>query len=100
MNFNPNKQTRKISGAQGFVAIALVLGCAFRTVANAAAQKVTFPVTPSTITPRRATPVSRGTRLRQSRPGPERDRELTANNPTFYQINKTRKDDKQRNNHE
>jgi hypothetical protein len=44
-------QNKKTARARGYFAAALVLVCALGTVKNAAAEKVTAPTTPSTITP-------------------------------------------------
>src|SRR5215467_2971383 len=44
-------QAGKITRVRRLFAAALVLGCALGTVTNAAAQKVTPPKTPDTITP-------------------------------------------------
>jgi uncharacterized protein DUF3455 len=48
MNYNPNQQTEKTALAWKLFVAALVLGCAFGTVTNAAAQKVTRKITPPT----------------------------------------------------
>jgi Protein of unknown function (DUF3455) len=46
-----NRQTRKTARVRGLLAAALVFACAFGTVIRVAAQKVTPPTTPATITP-------------------------------------------------
>jgi hypothetical protein len=51
MSYNFNQQTKKTARIRGLYVAALVLTCAFGTVTNAAAQKVTPPVTPVLITP-------------------------------------------------
>jgi Protein of unknown function (DUF3455) len=51
MSNNVCQQAGKITRVRRLFAAALVLGCAFGTVTNAAAQKVTSPKTPDGITP-------------------------------------------------
>jgi hypothetical protein len=48
---NRNQQTKKTSRVRNLFVAALVLGCAFGIVAQAAAQKVASPTTPAGITP-------------------------------------------------
>jgi Protein of unknown function (DUF3455) len=51
MTNSPLQQSRKIARVRRLFAAALVLGCAFGTVTNAAAQKIASPKTPDGITP-------------------------------------------------
>jgi hypothetical protein len=51
VNYNVDQQTRIIARVRRLFVAVLVLGCAFGTVANAVAQSVTPPPTPSSITP-------------------------------------------------
>src|SRR3989442_10763655 len=51
MTYNFDRQKEKTARAWRLFAAALVLGCAFGTVGNAAAQRVTPPTTPTLITP-------------------------------------------------
>ena len=51
MSFNLGQQTKKNARVRNLFAAALVLGCAFGTVTNVSAQRVTPPVTPTLITP-------------------------------------------------
>lgn len=48
---NTNQQIKPTSRVRTLFAAALVIACAFGTVTNAAAQKLTAPTTPTTITP-------------------------------------------------
>jgi Protein of unknown function (DUF3455) len=52
MTNSPLQQSRKIARVRRLFAAALVLGCAFGTVTNAAAQKIASPKTPDGITPK------------------------------------------------
>ena len=51
MNYNVNQQTKKTARVRSLYVAALALACAFGTVTNAAAQKITSPTTPTLITP-------------------------------------------------
>jgi uncharacterized protein DUF3455 len=51
MNCNPDRQREKTVQVRRLFVATLVLGCAFSTATNAAAQKVTPPTTPAAITP-------------------------------------------------
>ena len=51
MSYNLDQQTKNTARVRNLFLAALVLGCAFATVTNAAAQKVTPPPTPTAITP-------------------------------------------------
>jgi hypothetical protein len=51
MNYNLGQQQRKTAPVQRLFAAALVLGCAFGSVTNAAAQNIAPPTTPAIITP-------------------------------------------------
>ena len=51
MNYNIDQQVRKTARVRSLHVAALVLACAFGTVTNAAAQKITSPTTPARITP-------------------------------------------------
>ena len=51
MNYNVNQQTKTTARVRRLYMAALVLACAFGTVTNAAAQKITSPTTPTLITP-------------------------------------------------
>jgi hypothetical protein len=51
MRFTLGQQTTKTARVRSLFAAALVLGCAFGTVAHASAQGVAFPTTPGDITP-------------------------------------------------
>ena len=51
MNYNVNQQTKTTARVRSLHVAALVLACAFGTVTNAAAQKITSPTTPALITP-------------------------------------------------
>jgi hypothetical protein len=51
MSYNLDQQIKKTARVRRLFATALVLGCAFGTVTDAAAQKVTPPTTPAIITP-------------------------------------------------
>ncbi len=51
MNYNVNQQTKKTARVRSLYMAALVLACAFGTVTNAAAQRITSPTTPALITP-------------------------------------------------
>src|SRR6476659_326737 len=51
MNYNVNQQTKTTARVRSLYMAALVLACAFGTVTNAAAQKITSPTTPARITP-------------------------------------------------
>ena len=51
MRFNFSQETRKTARVSNLFVAALAFGCAFGTVANAGAQRVNPPVTPTTITP-------------------------------------------------
>lgn len=48
---NLDQQTKKTARVRSLYVPALVLACAFGTVTNAAAQKITSPATPALITP-------------------------------------------------
>jgi Protein of unknown function (DUF3455) len=51
VNYNLSQQTRKPARVRSLFVAALVLACAFGTVANAAAENVSPPPTPPAITP-------------------------------------------------
>src|SRR5216683_6367385 len=51
MNYNVTQQTKKTARVRSLYVAALALACAFGTVTNAAAQKITSPSTPTLITP-------------------------------------------------
>jgi hypothetical protein len=51
MNYQFENQPRTITRVRGLFAIALLLGCALSAVTRATAQQVTFPTTPTDITP-------------------------------------------------
>jgi hypothetical protein len=51
MSYKLDQQTRETARVRNLFVAALVLGCAFGTVTNAAAQRVTPPTTPAAITP-------------------------------------------------
>src|SRR6266568_9095124 len=51
MNYNVNQQTKTTARVRRLYVAALALACAFGTVTNAAAQKITSPTTPTLITP-------------------------------------------------
>jgi len=51
MSYNLGQKSKKTEGVRSLLAAALVLACAFGTVTNAAAQKVTPPSAPAEITP-------------------------------------------------
>lgn len=51
MNYNVNQETKKTARVRSLYVAALALACAFGTVTNAAAQKITSPTTPTRITP-------------------------------------------------
>jgi hypothetical protein len=51
MSYNIDQQVRKTARVRSLHVAALVLACAFGTVTNAAAQKITSPTTPARITP-------------------------------------------------
>jgi hypothetical protein len=51
MNGNFTQQAKKAPLVRGLYVAALVLACAFGTVTNVAAQKITSPTTPALITP-------------------------------------------------
>lgn len=51
MTYNGNQLTQKTARIRSLFVAALALGCAFGTVTNAAAQRVTPPTTPTAITP-------------------------------------------------
>src|SRR6267142_4013501 len=51
MNYNVDQQMKKTARVRSLYMAALVLAGAFGTVANAAAQKITPPTTPTLITP-------------------------------------------------
>jgi hypothetical protein len=51
MNYNLDQQTKKTARVRSLYVAALALACAFGTVTNAAAQKITSPTTPTLITP-------------------------------------------------
>ena len=51
MSYNPGQQTKKTARVRSLFVAALVFACAFGTVTNAVAQKVTPPTTPARITP-------------------------------------------------
>jgi hypothetical protein len=51
MNYNIDQQTKKTARVRRLLVAALVLGCSFGTVNNAAAQKIPSPTTPPLITP-------------------------------------------------
>jgi Protein of unknown function (DUF3455) len=51
MRYNLGQQSKKTARVRSLFVAALVLGCAFGTVARAAAQKITTPTTPPAITP-------------------------------------------------
>jgi len=51
MNYNLDQQTKKSARVRSLYVAALALACAFGTVTNAAAQKITSPTTPILITP-------------------------------------------------
>src|ERR1700682_6165094 len=51
MSYNLDHKTKKTARVRRLHAAALVLACAFGTVTNAAAQKITSPTTPALITP-------------------------------------------------
>src|SRR5260370_7804299 len=51
MRYNLNQQLKKTARVRRLLVTALALGCAFGTVTNAAAQKITSPTTPPIITP-------------------------------------------------
>jgi hypothetical protein len=51
MNYNLNQQRKETARVRSLYVAALVLACAFGTVTNAAAQRITSPTTPALITP-------------------------------------------------
>ena len=51
MSYNVNQQPKETARVRSLYVAALVLACAFGTVTNAAAQKITSPTTPALITP-------------------------------------------------
>src|SRR5437867_8992133 len=51
MTYNFDQRKEKTARTRRLFAAALMLGCAFSTVTNAAAQRVTPPTTPTLITP-------------------------------------------------
>src|SRR5712671_6999374 len=51
MSYTFSQQTKKTARVRSLFVAALVLGCAFGTVTNAAEQKITPPTTPPIITP-------------------------------------------------
>ena len=51
MRYNLNQQLKKTARVRRLLVTALALGCAFGTVTNAAAQRITPPTTPPIITP-------------------------------------------------
>src|SRR5712692_8433201 len=51
MRYNLNQQLKKTARVRRLLVAALALGCAFGTVTNAAAQRITPPTTPPIITP-------------------------------------------------
>jgi hypothetical protein len=51
MSYNLDQQLKKTARVRRLLVAALALGCAFGTVTNAAAQRITPPTTPSIITP-------------------------------------------------
>ena len=51
MSYNLDQQIKRTARVRRLFVAALVLGCAFGTVTNAAAQNITPPTTPSIITP-------------------------------------------------
>ena len=51
MSYNVNQQIKKTARVRRLFVAALVLGCAFGTVNQAAAQRITPPATPALITP-------------------------------------------------
>src|SRR5437762_12518227 len=51
MRYNLNQQLKKTARVRRLLVTALALGCAFGTVTNAAAQRITPPTTPTLITP-------------------------------------------------
>ena len=51
MSYNLNQQTKMTARVRSLFVAALALGCAFGTVIQAAAQKITPPTTPPIITP-------------------------------------------------
>ena len=51
MNCNPDQPTRRTAQVRVLFVAALLLGCAFGTVTNAVAQRISPPPTPTAITP-------------------------------------------------
>src|SRR5260370_21195458 len=51
MRYNLNQQLKKTARVRRLLVTALALGCAFGTVTNAAARRITPPTTPPIITP-------------------------------------------------
>lgn len=51
LNYTLDQQSRKTAAVRTLLVTALMLGCAFATATNAAAQSITVPPTPTSITP-------------------------------------------------